>query len=138
LIEEDGVKDWQLERYERIIELNRHLSAMMELPPLLQLIVEAARELTDSGGSSILLVDRKSGDLYFEATAPTKKEEFKRFLVPMDGSISGWVVQHNEPLVVADAQENDRHFRQVVSRSALPRIAWSLSRCRSRGRPSGR
>jgi PAS domain S-box-containing protein len=103
----------RLERYARIIELNRHLSAMMDLPPLLQLIVEAARELTDSGGSSILLVDRKSGDLYFEATTPTKKEEFKRFLVPMDGSISGWVVQHNEPLVVADAQEDDRHFRQV-------------------------
>jgi len=45
------------------------------LPPLLQLIIEAARELTDSGASSILLVDRKSGDLYFEAATVAKKEE---------------------------------------------------------------
>jgi GAF domain-containing protein len=83
------------------------------LPPLLQLIIEAARELTDSGASSILLVDRKSGDLYFEAATVAKKEELQRVLVPMDDSIAGWVVQHNEPVVIEDVEEDDRHFQQA-------------------------
>jgi signal transduction histidine kinase len=101
-----------LERYERIIELSRHLNAVLELPLLLQLIIEAARELTDSGASSILLIDRKSGDLCFEAATGAKSEEIQRVVVPMDSSIAGWVVLHNEPVVIEDAQKDDRHFQQ--------------------------
>jgi PAS domain S-box-containing protein len=106
-------QDMMLERYERIIELNRHLNAVLDLPPLLQLIIEAARELTDSENSSILLVDRKSGDLYFEAATTAKKEELQRVIVPMDSSIAGWVVQHNEPVVIEDVEKNNRHFKQA-------------------------
>lgn len=101
-----------LNRYERIIELSRHLNTVLELPRLLEIIVEAAREVTDSGDSAILLVDRKSGDLFFEAAAGTKKEEIQRFVVPMDSSIAGWVVQHGEPVVIDDAQQDERHFQQ--------------------------
>jgi PAS domain S-box-containing protein len=102
-----------LERYERIIELNRHLNAVLDLPPLLQLIIEAARELTDSENSSILLVEQKSGDLYFEATTVAGKEKLQRVIVPMDKSIAGWVVQHNESVVIEDVEEDDRHFKQA-------------------------
>jgi signal transduction histidine kinase len=101
-----------LEQYERIIELSRDLNVVLELPPLLQLIVEAAMEVTDSAASSILLIDRKSGDLYFEAAAGAKSEEIQRFVVPMDSSIAGWVVQHGEPVVIDDAQQDERHFPQ--------------------------
>jgi len=31
----------------------------------------------------------------------------------MDNSIAGWVVQHNEPVVIEDVEENDRHFKQA-------------------------
>jgi signal transduction histidine kinase len=102
-----------LKQYERIIELNRHLNAVLDLPPLLQLIIEAARELTDSENSSILLVDRKSGDLYFEAATVVGKEKLERVIVPMDSSIAGWVVQHNEPVVIGDVEEDNRHFKQA-------------------------
>jgi signal transduction histidine kinase len=101
-----------LGRYERIIELSRHLNAVLELPLLLQLIIEATRELTGSEASSILLVDRKSGELFFEAATGAKSEEIQRVIVPMDSSIAGWVVQHNEPVIIEDAQKDDRHFQQ--------------------------
>jgi signal transduction histidine kinase len=102
-----------LKQYERIIELNRHLNAVLDLPPLLQLIIEAARELTDSEASSILLVERKSGDLYFEATTVPTKEKLQRVIVPMDSSIAGWVVQHNESVVIEDVGKDDRHFKRA-------------------------
>lgn len=101
-----------LERYERIIELSRHLSTVMELPRLEQIIVEAARELTGSGSSSILLVDPRSGDLYFECASGPKSEEIQRYVVPMESSIAGWVVQHGEPAVLDDAQKDVRHFQK--------------------------
>jgi signal transduction histidine kinase len=100
-----------LERYERVIELSRRLNTVLELPPLLQRIIEAARELTDSEASSILLVDLQSGDLFFEAATGAKSEEIQRVVVPMDDSIAGWVVRHGEPLVIDDAQQDERHFQ---------------------------
>jgi signal transduction histidine kinase len=102
-----------LDQYESIIELSRRMNAELELPRLLDLSVEAARQVTDSNDSSILLVDRKSGDLYFEAAAGAKKEEIQRFVVPMDNSIAGWVVQHGEPVVIDDAQQDERHFPET-------------------------
>ncbi len=97
-------------RYERIIELSRHLNSVLELPLLLQMIIEAAQEITGGTASSILLVDRKSGDLYFEAATGAKSEEVQRVVVPMD-SIAGWVVRHGEPVVIEDAQKDERHFQ---------------------------
>jgi signal transduction histidine kinase len=114
-----------LARYERVIELSRHLNMVLELPPLLQRIIEAARELTESAASSIMLVDRSSGDLFFEAATGAKSEEIQRVVVPMDDSIAGWVVKHGQSLVIEDAQQDERHFQQsdtetgIVTRSLL-------------------
>jgi len=101
-----------LQRYEHVIELTRHLNAVLELPRLLQLIIEAACELTGSEDGSILLIDPQSGDLYFEAAIGGKSAEIQRFLVPLDSSIAGWVVQHGKPVLIEDAQEDARHFQQ--------------------------
>jgi signal transduction histidine kinase len=101
-----------LQRYRQIIELSRDLNAVLELPRLLDTIVEAAREVTESGASSLLLIDLKSGDLYFEAATGSRKEEIQRYVVPMEKSIAGWVVQNGEPVLIDDAQKDERHFQQ--------------------------
>ncbi len=108
-----------LKRYERVIELSHRLNTVLELPPLLQRIIEAARELTESEASSIMLVDRSSGDLYFEAATGAKSEEIQRVVVPMDDSLAGWVVQHGESLVIEDAQQDERHFQQADAKTTL-------------------
>jgi signal transduction histidine kinase len=93
-------------RLEQIIEITRSLNLTLNMRPLLYQIVKAAQELTDTQACSIMLVDRKSGDLYFEAA--TNLQGLQSILVPMEGSVAGWVVQTGEPLVVADAQNDPR------------------------------
>jgi len=93
-------------RLERLIEISRSLNLTLSLRPLLHRIVLAAQELTDTEACSILLVDRKSGELYFEAA--TNLPGVHSIIVPMDGSVAGWVVQTGECLVVADAQNDPR------------------------------
>ena len=101
-----------LERYEQLIDLSRRLNAVLELPRLLQLVVEAASEMTCSAASSILLIDPKSGDLFFESATGSMRDEIQRYVVPMDGSIAGWVVERGEAVVLDDAQQDARHFRK--------------------------
>jgi signal transduction histidine kinase len=101
-----------LRRYEQLIDLSRRLNAVLELPRVLQTVVEAAQEMTGSAASSILLIDPRSGNLFFEAATGSKRDEIQRYVVPMDNSIAGWVVEHGEPVTLDDAQQDARHFRQ--------------------------
>ena len=75
---------------ERLIEISRSLNSTLSLRPLLNRIVEAAKELTRTEVCSILLVDRKSGQLYFEAA--TNLPSIHSIIVPMESSIAGHVV----------------------------------------------
>src|SRR5512136_1229282 len=93
---------------EALLVLSRVLTSTLDLPTLLDLIVNSARELTDSEASSILLLDGKSGELYFEA-ASGGAESIKRVVVPLDSSIAGWVCRAGAPLLIADTSQ-DRRF----------------------------
>ncbi len=100
-------------RLERIIEITRSLNSTLSLPPLLEQIIDAGRELTNSAASSIMLLDRKTGELHFEAATGARSQEIRSIVVPMEGSVAGWVVQHNEPLIVLDARRDPRFYSQV-------------------------
>lgn len=87
------------------------------------MVMEVATELTDTETASILLVDRKTGQLHFVAstrgTVPTDT------VVPLDNSIAGWVVRHGRSLVLSDVQTDNRFYANVdkdlefVTRSML-------------------
>jgi len=116
--------DW----LERLITISRSLNSTLSLPPLLDRIVAAAQELTQTEFCSILLVDHRSGQLYFKAA--TNLPGVHSIVVPME-SIAGSVVQTGKPLIVPDTSKDARFYNkvdeqtQVTTRSilAVPLIA---------------
>lgn len=108
----------RIARLEGLLEINRSLAAMLDLRPLLYCIVSAARELTQTEAGSILLVDRKSGQLHFEAA--TNVQSVCSIVVPMEGSIAGQVVQSGEPVIVQDVRRDSRSaYRQTDRQSGF-------------------
>lgn len=99
-------------RWQRIIEVSRLLNSTLSLRPLLSEIVRAVCDLTDAETGSILLADRRTGELRFEATTHPDGHAIYQMAVPME-SIAGWVFQHNEPVMVSDAREDPRFYAQV-------------------------
>ncbi len=104
-------------RLEGLIEVSRSLSSTLSLRPLLDLIVVAARELTQTEACSILLVDRRSGQLHFEAA--TNLPGIHSIVVPMEDSIAGWVVRTSKPLIVPDARSDPRSYRGADEQSGF-------------------
>lgn len=102
-------------RLEGLIEISRSLNSTLSLRPLLDLIVVAARELTQTEACSILLLDRESGQLHFEAA--TNLPGVRSIVVPMEGSIAGWVVRTGKPLVVPDARNDPRSYHKADEQS---------------------
>ena len=102
----------RLERYVRLIEISRDLASTLDLDPLLNRIVEAARDITDAQAASILLYDDAGRQLYFQVA--TNMDPMMRGLaVPMD-SIAGWIVTNRKSVRSGDVHKDKRHFNNVA------------------------
>ncbi|MCC6804159.1 MAG: GAF domain-containing sensor histidine kinase [Anaerolineae bacterium] len=101
-----------LARYERIIEISQQLNTTRDHAALLKRIIDAAMELLDIEAASILLVDPSTGELRFELAADMEPG-MTSLVVPMDGSIAGWVVSHGEPRVIEDVTREPKFFKKV-------------------------
>ena len=108
----EGRVDW----LERLIAISRSLNSTLSLAPLLDRIVKAAQELTRTEFCSILLVDHRSGQLYFKAA--TNLPGVHSIVVPIE-SIAGSVVQTGEPLVVQDVRKDPRFYNKVDEQTKI-------------------
>ncbi len=109
--------EMQVARLEMILEISRSLNSTLDLDTLLQSLMNVATQLTDAEAASILLLDKKTGELYFEA-ATENKALMERIPVPLEGSIAGWIVQNAEALVIDNVEQDDRHFAGVDQRTS--------------------
>ena len=107
-----------LKRMERLMEVSRTLASTLELGRLLRKIIEAAKELTDSEAASIMLVDPSTGELRFEA-ATNMEEIMLGIVIPVEGSIAGWIVTHSEPVVVPDTSQDSRWSQKVDQQTSF-------------------
>jgi signal transduction histidine kinase len=97
----------------RLIEISRTLTSTLDLPHLLQIIVDSATELTESEAASILLFDQASGELRFHAAPGDQREDLAQISVPLDASVAGWIFKNTRPFVIQDASADPRIYRQV-------------------------
>ncbi|OGO14763.1 MAG: hypothetical protein A2Z14_02805 [Chloroflexi bacterium RBG_16_48_8] len=102
-----------LRRYMRLNELSTDLVSTLNIDTLLHRIVESARELTECEAVSLLLLDPQTGNLKFEASTDLLLEGLGCTTVPTDNSIAGWIFSHSQPLLVEDALQDIRFFREV-------------------------
>lgn len=98
-------------QFERLLEISTLLSSTLNLQQLLQLVIQAATELTDTEVASILLLDSANNELYFAAASGVTLSEM--ITVPLEGSIAGWIVRHGKPLILDDVQTDDRHYSVI-------------------------
>ncbi len=97
---EQRVKELQI-----IYNIGKSVTALLDLEKLLNRIVEAARYITGAEESSLLLVDRKTGDLYMRAQQGVGERFARGFRVKSQDTIAGEVVRTGEPFIHSgDAQ----------------------------------
>lgn len=105
----------QLANYERIIEISRQLNSTLEHRSLLQQIISAVTEIVGTEAASIMLLDPNTGELRFEIASNINTNTMDTLIIPIEGSIAGWIVTHNEPRVIEDVDQEPQHFTQVDS-----------------------
>jgi signal transduction histidine kinase len=110
----------------RELERLRHLAATLlagsELSTLLQEVGRAAVELLEAESGGVTLVVEEGRFLKVAAATGPLDVTMGR-LIPVDGSLLGWVVTHDQPLLSNDMDADPRSFKVAGLAMALRTVA---------------
>jgi signal transduction histidine kinase len=114
------IKTERLDGYRRLIEIARDLASTLDLDMLLQRIVRAAAEVSGSEAASILLYDNLTRQLNFQVATNLDEPTMRGLVVPLEGSIAGWVVLNRKSVRLTNVQEDPRFFGHVDQMTGRP------------------
>jgi adenylate cyclase len=89
----------------------------LRLRDVLLTVMEGITDVLQAESSAILLWDRRRQRLVFVTVAGPKERELVEVDVPLEGSIAGWIVQNEEPVIVNDVQSDPRFFPGADART---------------------
>lgn len=107
------IKTERLDGYRRLIDIARDLASTLDLDVLLSRIVFAAAEISGAEAASILLYDDTSRQLYFQISTNLDASTRRGIVVPLEGSIAGWIVKNRQTVRVVNAHADPRFFSTV-------------------------
>src|SRR6202142_1554060 len=107
------IKTERLDGYRRLSEIARALASTLDLDVLLDRIVRAAAEVSGSEAASILLYDNLTRQLYFQVATNLDEPTMRGLVVPLEGSLAGWIVINRKSVRVTNAQGDPRFFGNV-------------------------
>jgi len=110
----------RLEGYRRLIAIARDLASTLDLDVLLNRIVRAAADITEAGAASILLYDDAARQLNFQVTTNLDLQTMRGLVVPLEGSIAGWIVTNREPVRITDAHDDARFYVKIEEATRFP------------------
>lgn len=102
-----------IDRYQKLINTSIDLASELDLNILLSKIVSAASDVSNSEEASILLYDPIKDTLYFQAATNLDSHLKRGLVVPLEGSIAGWIASNQKPLIVDNPQKDKRHFDHI-------------------------
>jgi len=113
----------RLEGYRQLIEIARDLASTLDLDTLLTHIIHAAADITGAEAASILLYDDAARQLHFQVATNLDEPTMRGLVVPLEGSLAGWVVSNRKPVCIDNVHEDPRYFQTVDQVSQLNTVS---------------
>jgi len=113
------IKTKRLNDYLRLIDIARDLASTLDLDVLLARIVHASVEISGAEAASILLYDETSQQLYFLVSTNIDEPTLSGLIVPLDGSIAGWIVNNRKPVRIMNVHEDPRFYSTIEAITGL-------------------
>src|SRR5258706_16296471 len=94
--------------FDLLLQANRILSPKLNVEEVLEAVLELAAKVVKAEASSLLLLDEKTNELYFDVALGTVSAQVKQIRIKMGEGIAGWVAQKKAPLIVNDVRKDPR------------------------------
>jgi GAF domain-containing protein len=94
-------------------EITTHINARTDVMQLLDRILQAALESIGAEDGSLLLVDPETNELVFVVVRGAVRERLTGHRIPSGEGIAGYVAQSRLPLIIANAQLDQRFSPRI-------------------------
>ncbi len=98
----------QVERLSLFHDVGKALASTLDLQKVLQTIMEKISDLLQPDAWSLLMVDEKTQELYFEIAIGAGADKLKDLRLKIGEGIAGWVALHGEPVLVDEVEKDPR------------------------------
>lgn len=103
-----------LQIYKGLVEVSGLINSITDYGELLRAVLDVARRVFRAEAGSLFLVEPSTGDLVLAiATRGETGYVEPKLSVPRGRGIAGWVLEHGEPLVIPDAYQDERFFKDA-------------------------
>ena len=99
----------QVERLSLFHEVGKALASTLDLQKILETIMEKIADFLQPDTWSLLMLDEKSDELYYEMALGVGADGLKDVRLKMGKGIGGWVAEHGEAVLIQDVT-NDARF----------------------------
>lgn len=111
--------DKRIKQLDVLIEMTRLINSTLNTREICTKATSAARELLHTQAGSLLLLDRKNGELFFEVALGEKGDAVRQVRLPPGEGIAGWVVKNDKPIIVHNVKTDPRFFKGVDDSSGF-------------------
>lgn len=106
--------------YNVVRAISNSLTSSLELEEVLDTVANPIRNLLDVETVSIGLIDPNSGDITFvKVLMGPLFDALPPIRVARGEGVVGWVVEHNEPIIINNAYEDKRFYAEVDEQSGF-------------------
>ncbi|TGK08740.1 GAF domain-containing protein [Leptospira fletcheri] len=107
----------QSERFDflltEVIRVSGLINSSLDLSQLLEAIMLSSKTVFRTEACSVLLLDETKEHLYFHTVLGEKSEAVTKMKVPVAKGVAGLVVRESKPMIINDAQNDDRVYKEV-------------------------
>jgi PAS domain S-box-containing protein len=94
--------------FELLLQANRILSSKLNVTELLEAVMELATRVVKAEAASILLLDERTNELYFNVALGGAGHHIKEIRLKVGEGLAGWVAEHKQAVIVNDARTDPR------------------------------
>lgn len=94
-------------------QARRAFNSSLNLDQVLTTVLEEIRCLMDVVGTSIWLIDKKTGELVCKLASGVYGETLRGWRLAPGEGLAGWVASHGESLIAPDTDTDERHCKDV-------------------------
>jgi GAF domain-containing protein len=125
------------DRLHLLYEVNRRLSTFDDLDELMRYSTQRTRELFGADGCALLFLDRETREFYFPVASQSATQQaavgrLAELRFPADRGIAGWVLAHDEAVMVPDVTTDTRFYTGVDQATQMTTRALLCAPLRSR------
>ncbi len=102
-----------MEGFAVVHDMAKSLTSSLQLDQVLNTIMEKVEQLLQPDTWSLLLVDEKTNELYFQIATGEAAAKLKDVRLKMGEGIAGWVAQSGQAEIVPDVSKDPRFNEQV-------------------------